>query len=843
MKKILLRTAVFFLTFFVVLVVASRVLNKDHDNMTMEMGQATLPVVVMLCEDLPYNRLFGYTVPMDYPSQRDCLTILAEGRNIDFLISAYGREITKVEAQLRSTDGERLIEVVELQGNQEGENTRVTLSLKDLIEEKTEYLLILQLEADGWQEISYYTRVVWDGTAHLKEELAFITDFHEKLYHREAAKELVKYLESNSRLESNSSFHKVNIHSSFKQITWGDLKVTETQAPVFSLKELNSQSGSFVADYQVTVKDGAHENKYRMREYFRVRFTADRMYLLDYERTMTQIPKDDRLYGGDKILLGIADENVSMTENQSGSILAFQQADCLYAYQGNGQKLIRVFQFYDDNVMDVRNEHDEHDIKILKVDDEGNIDFAVYGYMNRGDHEGEVGIRICRYDTNVNVVEEKAFLPWNKPYSNLQAQMRELLYLGEEGNLYLFLDKAVYRVNLENGEQEQLMAMQLDDCMQVSGDHQILVWQDGEYSSEIYVQDLKLGSRKKLSAGYGESLRILGFMDQDIIYGIAKKEQISREAGGQLFFPVYKLCIAKTDGTVVKEYAQENLYVTDCSVEDNQIVLERVEWKENGKFVPAPQDHITRTQKTVSMKNSISLVDIDVFERFVQIQVAKKSDAKGLQLLGPKEVVQEGKHETRIALASAVRSYSVFGPYGVEGIYQSAGNAVNLADEIAGVVVSSQGEVVWQKGNMASRNQILSIKEPEKVSAEESLAQCLDVMMAQRGITIDSTEFLARGKSPLEIMQNVTTMSPVDMTGCRVETMLYFINQDIPVLSILQGGEAVLITGYNETQIVVFQPAAGKLHKMGKKDADKWFSENGNCFLTFLTGNESVTVK
>ena len=191
MKKILLRTAVFFLTFFVVLVVASRVLNKDHDNMTMEMGQATLPVVVMLCEDLPYNRLFGYTVPMDYPSQRDCLTILAEGRNIDFLISAYGREITKVEAQLRSTDGERLIEVVALQGNQEGENTRVTLSLKDLIEEKTEYLLILQLEADGWQEISYYTRVVWDGTAHLKEELAFITDFHEKLYHREAAKELV----------------------------------------------------------------------------------------------------------------------------------------------------------------------------------------------------------------------------------------------------------------------------------------------------------------------------------------------------------------------------------------------------------------------------------------------------------------------------------------------------------------------------------------------------------------------------------------------------------------------------------------------------------------------------
>ena len=48
------------------------------------------------------------------------------------------------------------------------------------------------------------------------------------------------------------------------------------------------------------------------------------------------------------------------------------------------------------------------------------------------------------------------------------------------------------------------------------------------------------------------------------------------------------------------------------------------------------------------------------------------------------------------------------------------------------------------------------------------------------------------------------------------------------------GDEAVLITGFNESQVVIFQPSSGKLAKMGRKDADKWFSENGNCFLTFL---------
>ena len=34
------------------------------------------------------------------------------------------------------------------------------------------------------------------------------------------------------------------------------------------------------------------------------------------------------------------------------------------------------------------------DIKIARVDEAGSIDFVVYGYMNRGDHEGEVGTAV-----------------------------------------------------------------------------------------------------------------------------------------------------------------------------------------------------------------------------------------------------------------------------------------------------------------------------------------------------------------------------------------------------------------------------------------------------------------
>ena len=164
----------------------------------------------------------------------------------------------------------------------------------------------------------------------------------------------------------------------------------------------------------------------------------------------------------------------------------------------------------------------------------------------------------------------------------------------------------------------------------------------------------------------------------------------------------------------------------------------------------------------------------------------------------------------------------------------SAGNAVNLAGEKSGVVLSSQGEVVWQKETMVTRNQIMAIQEPEKVDASESLAVCLDTMLAIRGITVDSGQLLAGGRTALQIMENLTTMSPADMTNCSLDAMLYFVARDIPVLAILQSGEGILITGFNESQVVIFAPAEGRLYKRGKTDAAKWLEENGNCFLTFF---------
>ena len=64
--------------------------------------------------------------------------------------------------------------------------------------------------------------------------------------------------------------------------------------------------------------------------------------------------------------------------------------------------------------------------------------------------------------------------------------------------------------------------------------------------------------------------------------------------------------------------------------------------------------------------------------------------------------------------------------------------------------------------------------------------------------------------------------------------VVYYVNQDIPVLAILEDGEAVLVTGFNEFNVVIMEPSTGKLYKKGMNDATTWFAENGNHFISYM---------
>ena len=839
MKKTIIRIAVCVVVFLASALIIGSIMNQGHNNMTMEMAPATLPMITMESGGVACNELHGNTVEMDVAYQKDCITLLGEGRQANFTVDTFGREITGISTEVRSIDGSRLIENSEVTGwKANGKSFSVSLTLKDLIDTNTQYSLTLILELEGEQKVYYYTTILWNDDVHISEILEFATDFHGKLYDKEMAKELTKYLESNSKLTDNGTFHKVNIHSSFQQITWGSLEPVQEDAASIRLTQISGNVASLLMDFVVSTGEGKNKIYYNVEEYYRVRYTSERMYLLDYERTMTQIPDTTRMYANDKILLGITDENVDMMESADGNTVVFSDMGQLLSYNAATNGLTVIFSFYGKDNADRRTLYDNHGIKILDVDEGGNVKFAVYGYMNRGRHEGETGIQIISYDNSLNTIEEEVYIPYSKSYAVLKDEMEQLLYRNRQQHVYFFLENGVYDVDLENRSAEQLVSIRQDDSLQVSENHEIIVWQEGDdinHSNQLNVRNLNTGEQTVIRAEDGEAIRPLGFMGEDIIYGVARESDIRTENSGQIFYPMYKVCISNSSGDNLKEYGQDDIYIVDCAIEGNQITLSRIQRSENGSYQEILDDQIMNNVEEEPGQNKVVTADIDIYERYVQIQTKTTIDTRTIKVLNPKEVVFEGGRELTLDAVSEVSRYYVYNAYGVQGIYSAPGKAVKEAYDSSGVVTNDRGITVWLKGNRVSRNQIMAIKEESVTDQKNSLTVCLDNILRHAGITRNTEYDLAQGKTAIQILEeNMTGVQVLDLSGCSLDAVLYYVNQDIPVLAILEDGEAVLVTGFNEFNVVIMEPSTGKLYKKGMNDATTWFAENGNHFISYM---------
>ena len=116
-----------------------------------------------------------------------------------------------------------------------------------------------------------------------------------------------------------------------------------------------------------------------------------------------------------------------------------------------------------------------------------------------------------------------------------------------------------------------------------------------------------------------------------------------------------------------------------------------------------------------------------------------------------------------------------------------------------------------------------------------SLAVCLDTILAYEGVQRNTAYMLQRGMTVVEILRNnLPDAQILELSGCSLNAVLYYVNRDIPVLAILNDGNAVLIVGFNELNTVLMDPQTGEVYKKGINDSTEWFEENGNGFIAYI---------
>ncbi len=844
MKKTI-KVTVVTLTFFLMLFLFSVILNRENTGMTMEMAEATYPTVAIQNNARIINKMQGYVNPMDTSYMRESITPLEEGRSVSIYVDKYGREITGLAYEIRSIDGERLIESTKLTNYVEKKDYITTsFSLKDLIETNREYTMVILVSLDTGEVLRYYTRIIQAYDYKAEEKLAFAYDFSNKTFAEvPESEELITYLESDSTGD-NTNYRHVNIHSSFDQITWGDLEVVKETEPVAVLEELAPSTAVVRLEYMVSLKEGRDIHYYNVTERFRMRSGTERMYLLEYDRYMDQMffEKDHAFYGN-KIVLGITDEDISLTESEDGNVFAFVKEGNLYVCNIADNKFARAFSFYDEDNFDWRTRNQEHDIKILSVDETGNAVFIVYGYMNRGNHEGEVGIQVYAYNGLMNTVEELLFIPYDKTYEMLKVNVEKLAYLNQKGDFYVYLEGTIFCVDLETGEYQELVSGVSEHTFKVSDNNTMLVWQAGNntYNSrEMLLMSLEGGKRSLIRVEDNERVLPLGFMGNDLIYGIANAEDIYTDSTGNTTFPMHTVYIRNQKGDILKTYGEEGRYVTGCEIQDNMITLQQVKRDRDGVgFTDTAAGTILNNEVEEVGKNSIEVVATESYKKIVQIVMRSEMEDSSIKFMAPEEVLYEGERNIVLDIAPQQNTYYVYSGGGISGVYTNPGAAIREAYPVAGSVINADGDYVWIKGNLVSRNQIMKITGTKVDDETSSLAVCLETILSYEGYSRDAQTLLDQDYSAVEILEEAMPGAEIlELQGCSLDSVLYYVNQDIPVLFIGDDGEAVLIVGFNDLNTVWMNPANGRVYKVGMNDSKEFFEENGNNFIAYLRNEE-----
>lgn len=783
--------------------------NQGNDSMTADMGSASFPQVAFSYDGYTINTLSGYSKEMNIPYMRDTITPVNQG-TLGMEILDYNNQITSVKWQVYTLDGETVL--------QEGQEKEPAGSISMQIDMEAlndrEGVLAVVLTTDEDREIYYYTRITDADQKNILENLDYIQAFHENALGKVENAGVGTAIEP-SEEGDNTTFQHVTIHSDYDHVTWGNLEPEVEQGERWSIKESNGVSTSVELQYLVRCKGEENETDlYRVTEYFRVRHvsTSGKTYLLDYDRTMEQIFDPTRTVLSEKgVLLGIADTDTPYLVNGDGTVVAFVTANELWNYSKDSDETSLIFSFMDVENTDERNLVSQHEIELLNMDEEGNLVFAVYGYMNRGEHEGEVGAAIYYYNISANSVDEKVFISSDKSYGYAILELGEYLYYSIDRNvLYLMLDGTVYEYDVEEDQKKSVVEGLEEGQYAVSENgRRICYLADNEEASVLKVLNLESGKEQEITCGEDECIRPLGFMKNDVVYGVARTADIGKTIAGESIVPMYKVEIQNSKGEIKKTYQADNTYVMGAEFENNMITLTRVT-KEGDVYNNISPDYITNNEEKEESNIYLSTYTTELKETQVRLTYEDGITDKNPKILKPKQVLFESSKEVSFETSDETEQYYAYGYGKLRGCYDKAGEAIQKADQYNGVVVSSEQQYIWERGNR-DLNYRISDKDEEIQKIQDLFAE---------------------GKSPVEIMKEINGGTYMDLTGCTAEELLYIINQDHLVIGMINTSKAIILMGYNEKNVIYIDMADGEQHSISYEEMDEMTEQSGNTYIS-----------
>ncbi len=813
-RNVLIHIVVLAVVFIGAVAGFSRWINQTSPSTAEDMANATFPLIYMQNNGVSYNCLHGYSQEMDVNYIRDTVTVLQDDHLLDIQIQPFDTNIESVSYEVFTLDGTESLENTNvINMTEENGYINATLQIQNNLLLEQEYILKLQVAAGG-RDIWFYTRLLLEDGLHLETYLDFVTGFYEKCINKSDQSTIGEVVEPDETTQANASLAVMDIHDTVSQLMWGDLNPQLYYKATPSLVDINGTTASFVLNYRICAVDSEGISiVYNVDEFYRLRYTDTRVFLLDFTRSTEEIFNTDKEVlepGG--INLGISDGDEEYAFDETKSVVAFVRENELWTYRINGGRLTRVFGFPQTEDMDYRDFYDQNSIEILRADESGDVWFTVSGYMNRGDREGQNGVGIYHYEEASATVEELLFIQTMEAYDSLKLDIESLAYITEDQEtFYLLLEGIVYRVDLDTKEYEKVVEGVGEGCYVSSGSNRYFSWlrEEERYESQtLCTIDLETGRMREITCDSGEYLRPICYMDEDLVYGKALVTDVNLQDVGNEVFPMYQLKIVDEDGEEVKTYQPEGIYIMSAVQQNNTLLLTRAT-REGSVYTETTEDYVVSTNTEEDVIYGVTTQEDSIKQTEIILRVGAQISDENVQIIKARLLIYEDSRTLEIPTNSGKEKlYYVYAGGRMESRWPTAAEAVRRADEKVGVVINDAKEFVWERGN-------------RKDSSAIRLENIPDIVKT--------------GTMDIGTLESSLGKEVVSLTGCTLEQILYFVSQGRPVIAAKADGSTVIITGYDDYgNLILLDPGAEETYYYGPNDSLAMFEEAGNRFVSYL---------
>jgi len=808
------------------------VFNIDN---TTRMANAELPVVTLESDGIEVNILHGYKSNLEANKVRDAVLPLKKDKQYNLLIEEFDYDIKKIKFELREVLENELIESNSISVFTLEDNKKIAkVNMSSDLDSSKEYAVKITLIASDGNKINYYHRIKIFEELFLKQEIDFVLDFNKKTLDKKEAEDIIKYLEPKPSSDVTTLSY-VNINSNFDLISWGKLSPERTTDIIPTIKECYNDIISIELNYIIKADIEGIEELFEVNEFYRIRYTSSRMYLLNFERR-TEAIFDYKLASISKneFKLGITSSyGIDYEISDDKQRLAFVRNRELWYYDMTNNHIFNVFSFFRENFNN-RTLFGNHNVKLLDINQEGNINFLVYGYMNRGYYEGKVGIVLYKYIVADNRVEELLYIPIDKTYELLKEDIGKSIHLNEKSIFYFNIDDKLYTFDLITN-QLLILADEISNIL-ISNDKKYILLQEGAVgdSTSIRIIDTLTKEERTIKAPNDSKIILYDMIDYNFIYGYVNKEDIKFESGIGKIIPSFQINISNLEGAILKEYKSDTYYVNDIKVSNNTIELARLN-KVNKEFQVAEPDYILNEPEKI-------IKDIEVNKRVTEKALTQAYFTLPLEI-NLKEIPNYNFAKATIVtndptqrIETSDSSEPIYYPHifgGIESSYKNISDAIKVADKQAGVVINNKNQIVWERVLRTPSN---IIKEIENIIIDgngAAIDKSILTLLKHQGVDINKIQSLSN-KSIYEVYEENSKYTSIMGTGSSLEELLYYVYKDCPVVVYLEKDYPVIIYGYDSFNVLILDPHTRKISKKGINDCSKLIEDTKGLFITFI---------